>query len=112
MPHPTTRTTTVRNLDQDTITEAVLAKVRGEARTTSDYSENGSSNMSEPIIAARVKPFARREQDDRPKRDVFGDSSVLLLLPFGQREVGRVAPRAPLKAARHRPAVIEIDFAR
>ena len=43
----------------------------------------------EPLVAARVEPVARRQQDERRQRDRPADAAGLLRLPVAERSAGR-----------------------
>src|SRR4029079_17223035 len=78
--------------------------------------------MREPLVAAGIKPFARWQQDQRPKLYFVGDSALALLLPLAERPPGRedhferaidpcrVGGLEPLRGARVEGAELLIIF--
>ena len=46
-------------------------------------------HLCEPLVATRVEPVARREQDQRPEIDLRADAALMVLLPVGEGAAGR-----------------------
>jgi hypothetical protein len=44
--------------------------------------------MREPLVAAGIKPFARWQQEQRPKLYFVGDPALALLLLLAERPPG------------------------